>query len=140
MGVTERRTSVSGDIESVRLACDFVVEFVKEAELGEDVAFQAELSVEEVCTNIVEHGYNHDGSDKKIEIVCSYQDHDLRITIIDQAPPFNPLELKDPNPDTPLWDRKGGGWGVYFVKQYMTSVSYELVGGKNHLILTKKLA
>jgi len=139
MGVQQRRMSVTGVIDNVRSVCDFVVDFVNDARLGEDIAFQTQLSVEEICTNIVEHGYQHQGSDKKIDVVCLYTDKTLTIRIIDEAPLFNPLDLEDPDPDTPLWEREGGGWGVYFVKQYMTSVIYEPINGKNSILLTREM-
>jgi len=140
MGMQQRRMSVTGEIENVRSICDFVVDFVNDVRLGEDVAFQTQLAVEEICTNIVEHGYQHQGIDKKIDVVCMYSDKTLKIRILDEAPLFNPLELEDPDPDTPLWEREGGGWGVYFVKQYMTSVIYEPVDGQNSILLTKILS
>ncbi len=139
MGVQQRRMSVTGEIENVRPICDFVVDFVNDARLGDDIAFQSELSVEEICTNVIEHGYKHQGADKKIDVVCTYDDRVLKIRIIDEAPLFNPLEIAEPDPNTPLWDREGGGWGVYFVKQYMTSVDYEAVDGQNTILLTKQL-
>lgn len=139
MGFKQRRMSVTGVIDSVRSACDFVVDFVNDVHLGDDVAFQSQLSVEEICTNVVEHGYHHAGEDKKIDIVCTFDNHQLQIRIIDEAPLFNPLELEEPDPDTPLWDREGGGWGVYFVKQYMTSVTYEVIENRNSIVLTKQI-
>jgi len=137
MGVQQRRISVTGELENVRSICDFVVDFVNEIELGDDIAFQSQLSVEEICTNIVEHGYQHQGNNRKIDVICTYTDNILKIRIIDEAPLFNPLELDDPDPDTPLWEREGGGWGVYFVKQFMTSVDYEPIDDRNSIILTK---
>jgi serine/threonine-protein kinase RsbW len=139
MKVQQRRMSVTGVIENVRSICDFVVDFVNDVNLGDDIAFQFQLSLEEVCTNIVEHGYHHNNTDKKIDVVCMYDNAQVQVRIIDEAPLFNPLELDDPDPDIPLWEREGGGWGIYFVKQYMTSVTYELVNGQNSLLLTKQI-
>ncbi len=139
MGVEQRRMNVTGIIDNVRAICDFVVDFVHSVKLGEDVAFQAQLSIEEICTNIVEHGYKHQDTDKTIEIICVYSNHLLIIRVIDEAPLFNPLDLEDPDPDTPLWEREGGGWGVYFVKQYMTSIDYEVIDGQNSIVLKKKI-
>lgn len=135
----QRRMSVTGIIDNVRAICDFVVDFANDVKLGDDIAFQFQLSIEEVCTNIVEHGYHHNGADKKIDIVCKYDNKQVQIRIIDEAPLFNPLEMDDPDPDIPLWEREGGGWGIYFVKQYMTSMSYELVNGQNSLLLIKQI-
>ena len=140
MGAKQRRMSVTGIIDNVRSACDFVVDFVNDVSLGDDIAFQSELAVEEICTNIVEHGYQYNGSDKKIDIVCIYSDHRLEIRIIDEAPLFNPLEMEEPDPETSLFDRVDGGWGVYFVKQYMTSVTYEVIDNHNNLVLTKQIS
>lgn len=140
MSAKQRRMSVTGMLENVRSVCDFVVDFVSDVNLGDDIAFQSELAVEEICTNIVEHGYHYDGADKKIDIVCVYGNRQLQIRIIDDAPLFNPLEMDEPDPDTSLNDRDGGGWGVYFVKQYMTSVIYEVVDNRNNLVLTKQLS
>lgn len=139
MGAKQRRMSVVGIIDNVRSVCDFVVDFVNDVNLGDDIAFQSQLAVEEICTNIVEHGYQHNGADKKIDLVCKYDNGQLHIRIIDEAPLFNPLEMEEPDPDTPLWDREGGGWGVYFVKQYMTTVEYELVDNHNTIVLTKQI-
>ena len=140
MGVQQRQICVTGEIENVRLICDFVADFANDMRVGEDVAFQLQLSVEEVCTNIIEHGYHHQGQDKTIVVACLYGDQTLKIRITDEAPLFNPLKLDDPDPGQPLYERGSGGWGIYFVKQYMTSVIYETIAGQNSLLLVKTVA
>lgn len=140
MANLQRRLRIPGDLEQVRTACDFVSEVAREAGLGEDGVFHCQLSVEEICTNIIEHGYGYNGAGKFIEIICEKQGNTLLISILDDAPPFNPLQLDDPDPSMSLWEREGGGWGVFFVKQYMSSVRYELVGGRNCLILAKRIS
>lgn len=138
MSVSERRIKISGLIENVRLACDFVSEVAAEAGYSDDAVFHCNLAVEEICTNIVEHGYGHNGAGKYIDILCKPEIDLLTITIADDAEQFNPLTLSDPDPDTPLWEREGGGWGIYFVKQYMNDIRYEFRDGRNHLILEKR--
>ena len=139
MATGERRLRLPGDISQVRAACEFVVEAARDIGLGDDGVFQCQLSVEEIFTNIVEHGYNYNGEDKSIEIICEVYDNSLLISIIDEAPPFNPLELGSPDRDTSLWDRDTGGWGVYFVQQYMDDVRYRFENHRNRLILEKKI-
>lgn len=140
MGQRERKLRLPGNVEQVRSACDFVVEVAQEAGLNDDGVFQCQLSVEEIFTNIVEHGYEHNGANKYIDIVCEITDTSLIISLLDDAPPFNPLALSEPDPDTPLWDRGDGGWGVYFVKKYMDDVSYRLDNHRNRLILRKAIS
>lgn len=128
-----------GVIDQVREACNFVINVATEAGLSEDGIFQCQLSVEEIFTNIVEHGYQYAGGDKTIEIVCEWSDEALLIAIIDEAPPYDPLGSQEPDPDTPLWEREDGGWGVFFVKQYMDDIHYRLLNDRNHLFLKKKI-
>jgi serine/threonine-protein kinase RsbW len=136
----QHRLRVPGELEQVRVACDFVANVAREFGMGDDGAFQCQLSVEEICTNIVEHGYDFKGTDKTIEIMCEQRDEMLYIAIWDDAPPFNPIELGDPDPQASLWEREGGGWGVFFVKQYMNSIRYVYDNNRNCLILEKKIA
>jgi anti-sigma regulatory factor (Ser/Thr protein kinase) len=139
MAGRERRVRLPGEIQQVRAACEFVVEVARDAGFGDDGIFQSQLAVEEIFTNIVEHGYQHNGSDKSIDIVTHINDEKMTISIIDEAQLFNPLQLNDPDPDSPLWERVNGGWGVYFVRQYMDDVRYTQQNNRNCIILEKKL-
>lgn len=135
----ERRLRLPGEIQQVRAACEFVVEVARDAGFGDDGIFQSQLAVEEIFTNIVEHGYQHNGGDKAIDIVTQVNDEKMTILILDDAELFNPLALDDPDPDTPLWEREHGGWGVYFVRQYMDAVQYIEKNKRNCLVLEKKI-
>jgi serine/threonine-protein kinase RsbW len=139
MAEHERRLRLSGEIQQVRAACDFVVEAARDAGFGDDGIFQSQLAIEEIFTNIVEHGYQHNGSDKSIDIVIHVRDDTMAISIIDDAELYNPLRREEPDPETPLWERQGGGWGVYFVRRYMDAVRYTQQNNRNCLILEKKI-
>jgi serine/threonine-protein kinase RsbW len=139
MAEHERRLRLSGDIQQVRLACEFIVDVARDAGFGDDGIFQSQLVIEEIFTNIVEHGYQHNGSDKSIDIAIRVTDDTMAISIMDDAELFNPLRREEPDPDTPLWERQGGGWGVYFVRRYMDAVRYTQQNNRNCLILEKKI-
>jgi len=130
---------VPGVIDQVRVVCDFVKTLAHDAGMDDRFAFECELSIDEVCTNIIEHGYKHNGAAKSIEVhVETYPDF-WRFVILDEAPRFNPLTAEDPDPNQTLDERKQGGWGIYFVKQYMQRISYRYENGRNCLILEKAL-
>lgn len=140
MAERERRLLLPGVLEQVRAACDFVVEVAAEAGLGDDALFHCQLSVEEIFTNIVEHGYQYNGDAKVIELRCKITDSTFFISIIDEAPQFNPLDLESPDKNLSLWEREEeGGWGVYFVRQYMDDITYSFVEKRNQLTLVKHL-
>lgn len=140
MSGKQKKLRLPGNIEQVRAACDFVVEVAMEAGLGDDGVFQIQLSVEEIFTNIVEHGYKFAGDDKWIDITCTISSEMLVIAMMDEAPLFNPLDMDDPDPEKDLWERDDGGWGVFFVRQYMDAVRYQPQDGHNQIILEKHLS
>lgn len=138
MSAPIRKLRLKGELQQVRKACDFVAGAAREFGLSEDAVFHCELSVEEIFANIVEHGYEFNGADKSIEIHVTYDSPRLTITLIDESPEFNPLEVKEADPTTPLWERQTGGWGVFFVRNLMDDVRYSFIDGRNHLMLEKK--
>ena len=140
MAKQQSKLRLRGVIDQVRDACAFVINVATKAGLSEDGIFQCQLSIEEIFTNIVEHGYQYAGENKSIEIVCEWSDEALLIAIIDEAPPYNPLDASKPDPNTPLWERDAGGWGIFFVRQYMDDIHYRLLNERNHLFLKKKIS
>jgi len=135
----ERSLRLNGVIENIRVACDFVVEVAEGAGLGMDLQYQCELSVDEIITNIVEHGYNHQGFDKHIDIICTVDEQVFTIRILDDAPLFDPLGQAEPIKDSSIEDFQIGGWGIHFVKKFMTSVTYKVVDNRNCLVLKREM-
>jgi serine/threonine-protein kinase RsbW len=138
MELKERRLTIPAVLKELEPACNFVADAARAAGLNDDGVYHCHLSVEEACTNVIEHGYNFDGDNKVIDIICQQYPDRFTIIVIDDAPPFNPLTLPEPDPTAPLWERQGGGWGVYFLKQYMDNVAYRYEGKRNQLIMEKR--
>lgn len=133
------RLVIAARLEEVRHACEFVVEAAEMAGLDERAVYHCQMAVDETLTNVIEHGYSFEGDDKEIEVICTTEADQFLITITDDSPAFNPLEHESPDPSAPLDDREPGGWGIYFIRRLMDEVSYERVGGRNHLSLAKNL-
>lgn len=140
MTTHESRRIFLATVEQIEAACNFVIALAESAGMADEAIYHCRLSVEEICTNVIEHGYAGRGAAGVIEIVCRTDPQQgFMITIIDDAPAFNPLSLPAPDPATPLWERKGGGWGVYFVRTYMDRVGYRYQHGRNHFTMEKNL-
>lgn len=127
-------------VDQVQEACAFVARIAARHGMDDEGVYRCQLSVEEICTNIVEHGYGNNHHGGKIEIWCFQRDKHLMIEIIDDAPLFNPLGLPTPDPSTPLWERVDGGWGIHFVRKFMDRVEYFSPDHRNHLRLIKQIA
>jgi serine/threonine-protein kinase RsbW len=138
MTVRERQLRVDGVLENVSVICDFVVERAREAGLDARAIHHCYLAVDEACTNIIEHGYGPDCYQCTIEVLCQYDDSAMTITIVDDSPSFDPLIHTDPDPNTPLNQRGEGGWGIFFIKKLMDSVTYSYEGSRNRLVMVKQ--
>jgi anti-sigma regulatory factor (Ser/Thr protein kinase) len=128
---------VPGDLPQVQVLCDFVMSVAQTMGMGDDGIYHCQLSVEEICTNIVEHGYHFDGAGKSIEVVCEQVGDRLRISIWDEAPPFNPLQRPDPKQHNSLDEIMPGGWGIFFVKKFMANLAYHYEDNRNCLTMEK---
>jgi serine/threonine-protein kinase RsbW len=131
--------TINATMDEIEHACVFVSVQAREAGMDEESVYRCYLSVEEACTNIIEHGYHCEGHEKQIEVRCRHTRHWFTIIIMDDARPFNPLSRADPDPSAPLMQRSGGGWGIYFVKKFMDRVEYCYRDNRNHLIISKRL-
>jgi serine/threonine-protein kinase RsbW len=134
----ERRLVISGLLDQVPQAVDFVTEAAESVGLDERGVYHCQMATDEWCTNIIEHAYKGGSVDDQIEIVLRLQPVQLTIIIKDNGPPFDPTTLPEPDPTRPLEDRQPGGLGWFFVRKVMDVVRYELKNGTNTLILIKK--
>ncbi|MCL4253614.1 MAG: ATP-binding protein [Anaerolineae bacterium] len=128
---------INAVVENIEKAHDFVYEFVLACGFGDAIAHRCALSVDEVCSNVIEHGYQQNGHDKVIDLVCVARENHIMITVIDDATPFNPLDIPSPDPRASINDRPVGGWGIEIVRKYMDKVSYRYSDNRNQLILEK---
>jgi len=139
MAKLRRRLRVPGELQQLHTVTQFVQQVAQEVGASDDGLFQIELSVEEVFTNIIEHGYQHDGADKTVDVLCEADGNSLWIALGDEAPPFNPLEQENSDPATPLWERGSGGWGITFVRKYMDKLYYHYSNSRNWLVMEKRI-
>lgn len=134
-----RQLIISASGAHVPAARDFVGAAAADAGLDERAVHHCRLSVDEVCTNIVEHGYGADGKDGVIDIRCAADAAYFVMTIRDESRPFDPLSIPDPERGHALLERDPGGLGIFFVKRFMDVMSYRYDDGKNELTLKKRL-
>ncbi|WP_276358381.1 ATP-binding protein [Cohnella caldifontis] len=95
------------------------------------------LCCEELLTNTILYGYPDGRTPRSIVLEVASGRESVVITLSDDAMPYNPLLGSDPDLTLGVEDRPIGGLGVYFVKQIMDEVRYELTEKGNRLILRK---
>ncbi len=128
MTAGERHLRITGVLEQVETACEFVVAQARAFGLEERAIHHCYLAVDEACTNIIEHGYADDCGECVIDLFCKASGQAFTIIIVDDSSPFDPLDRPDPDPHTPLSERGSGGWGIFFIKKLMDADEILIAG------------
>lgn len=130
--------SVRNETGELRRLSEFVSQFCEQQELPADFDMALNLVAEEAFMNVVMHGYEQRGA-HEFQITLARDDRHVTLTVEDDAKPFNPLAAAEFDPATPLEQRRTGGLGIHLLRNLMTELHYEYVGGKNRLTMRKAL-
>jgi serine phosphatase RsbU (regulator of sigma subunit)/anti-sigma regulatory factor (Ser/Thr protein kinase) len=102
-----------------------------------DLAFSANLCLEELITNIITHGLRGQ-PDRTIHVRMSISEEWLEIILKDDAPPFDPFQdAPSPDLEATVDERPMGGLGVHLVKTLMDDARAYYDGSGNLIVLLK---
>lgn len=129
--------SISADLYRLDLIRRFVEEKAAALEADPEAISAVVQAVDEAATNIIVHGYQKEPGIIEIEIWGEGDAFVVRLR--DQAPPFDPTTLPEPDLSLSLEERPFGGLGVFLIKQFMDEMRYRVTPqGGNELTLVKK--
>lgn len=95
------------------------------------------LVLEEIITNIIEHG---DRAKKyPITITLSKEGRELTMVVSDEGPSFDPTVCASPDTSLPLQQRKCGGLGIHLVRTFCHCCSYSRTNDSNILTMRRTL-
>ena len=138
--MTEQATLIlKNDVAELEGVLALISEICARHSVPPEIEYDLNLALDEVVTNVARHAYPA-GGEHQFTLELTVSDVDFVARIEDDGVAFDPLGHPAPNLDVPLEERKEGGLGIFLVRQIMTSVEYQRVGGKNILTLRKKLA
>lgn len=132
----ELRLTLQSRLSSLKDLQESLDRFGDEQDWPANLRFQLRLALEELATNVINHGFGEEGHEFEIEISSSPDK--VIVNVIDGARPFNPLEAPpDPNVEAPLDERPIGGLGVFLVRKISDEMFYRRSQGKNRLTIVK---
>jgi serine/threonine-protein kinase RsbW len=135
----ELKLTVDSKLENLPVIGQFIEDTMQQCQIDSQKAVHAfQLSVDEACTNVIEHAYAYN-TQGKITVTCSLIGERFSVTIEDNGAPFDPTTIPTPDVNQDLDERKAGGLGIYFMKRFMDEVKYSRVDDKNLLTLTKNI-
>jgi len=134
-----RSLIISNKPEELERLSAFIEELGHDWSLQASLVFELNLILEEYIINLVHYGY-HDIKKHEISIEMIKEKAQLKIIVIDDAGPFNIMEIPENKEiDKPAEERSIGGLGIHFIKSLTDQQEYDNVGGNNRLVLVKNL-
>jgi serine/threonine-protein kinase RsbW/sigma-B regulation protein RsbU (phosphoserine phosphatase) len=122
-------------IAEVARLVDAVESFGTHAGLSPDLTYRLTLSLDEIVSNVIRHGYS-DTNDHVVEVRLSIHDGVVTSVIEDDGHPYDPRESPEPDLSMPVEQRGPGGLGIFLVRQMMDSIDYARRDGRNVLTVT----
>jgi len=92
------------------------------------------LALEELVTNTVSYGYRGN-REQDIDVVVEITGACLRITVEDDAWPFDPRQNMQPALDGALEERQIGGLGLHLIENLSDEIEYQQADGRNRTTL-----
>jgi anti-sigma regulatory factor (Ser/Thr protein kinase) len=109
--------------ENLRLFLSFVDLACQSHDLTDSAAADVKLAVEEVCNNIIQHGYrNRDAG--AITLSCEREDDRFVVTVRDFGHPFDPEDARPADVEAGWEEREVGGLGWHLVKRSVDELRY----------------
>jgi len=116
----------------------FVEEACRLLKAEENITETFKLATDEVCSNLIMHGYK-DMKAGNIYLKVKELEHEILVQVEDTGHPFDPSLFVPPDLSDDIKKRKIGGLGLFFVTEMMDEINYESKNGINCLSLKMKL-
>jgi sigma-B regulation protein RsbU (phosphoserine phosphatase) len=132
------RTAIfSANLEQLEAIRDFAARAAKDAGMDDSAVYAVELSMDEACTNVIEHAYEGiEGGE--IECTCDVDKKNLTIIIHDHGKSFDPESIALPDLEADLDSRPIGGLGIFLMKKLMDEVRFEPMGEAGNVLTMVK--
>lgn len=130
--------ALKAEMSNLPLFRKFILEACGSMKVDAKVSESLQLAVDEVCSNLVIHGYK-DIEDGEISLSVRHEKKSIEILVEDYGKSFDPAKLEAPGLSDKIDEREVGGLGVFMVKEIVDEMNYESQNGRNRLSLKMKI-
>jgi len=137
----KKQIELANNLKAIPKLAVFVEEVCEELALEKRQFFKLNLVLEEAVTNVILYAYPHN-EDHTFQVFISKENGVLTTQVKDAGIPFDPTtQAPEVNTTLNADERKIGGLGIFLIKEYMDTVSYQRTAdGYNVLTMTKKIS
>jgi serine/threonine-protein kinase RsbW len=125
---------VAADAAGIARAAALLDRFRAEQGLSDETAWPLRVALDEILSNIVRHARPGLAAGE-IDLTIESRGDSVEMTVSDDGPAFDPLQLPEPDVTAPLEDRRPGGLGVHLVRKLMDRVDYARTEERNRLTM-----
>ena len=129
--------SLVNDLRELARIAAQIDDFCASRDLGPQVGYAVNLSVDEVLTNTISQGYDDD-EPHRIELIVCMEAETLVVVIVDDSNAFNVSRAPSSDFASSIEEMNLDELGLFLVHQMMDGVEYQRLGGCNVVTLTKK--
>ena len=129
-GANALSIELPGDVSYLAHIREFIVDLARKTGFSEEEIARIEMSVDEACSNVIEHAYSADKQwhrqhdDPEIRLAISVTDDQLVIEINDHGQHFDFAAYRPTDIQTHVTDMQTGGYGIAIMRQFMDEVTY----------------
>jgi serine/threonine-protein kinase RsbW len=128
---------IPSQTDNLELIRNFIAGVAKKVGFDAEYSNKIELAVDEACTNVIEHAYQHDES-QNIDIAIKIDYNKFMVVVTDRGQSFKMDEIELPDMKSYLAELRVGGLGIYLMRTLMDEVDYHSKpGGKNEVTMVK---
>jgi anti-sigma regulatory factor (Ser/Thr protein kinase) len=124
--------SVLPDVADISARVQEVQAFLRSHRVDDLTTDNVAVVIEELMTNTATHG----GSQRPIALTLTVAPGLVEGRIVDHGIAYDPRKGPSVDIGQPLKDRHAGGLGLFFVRQFCSSLSYASADGQNVLDFT----
>ena len=129
--------SLVNDLRELARLAARIEEFCSARDLGPQVGYAINLSVDEILTHTISRGYGDD-EPHRIEVIVCMEGDEIVVDIVDDSTAFDVSQAPDSDLASSIEDGNLDELGLFLVHQMMDRVEYRRVEGCNVVTLTKR--
>lgn len=133
----EKSLTVKSDMSEIEKVRRFLEKTLNSLSLSEEAYYLIELSILEMCINIIRYAYPKEKGNIVLKIWN--QKKKIFFEIRDWGIPFDPREAKEPDVREMVKQGQTGGLGIFLSRRLMNGFEYRREESQNILLMYKSI-
>lgn len=127
--------TVNSDLAELNKIRAYLKENLSALSISETDYYTIELSMLEICVNIIRYAYPKDQG--KIHLKTWQDNNKFYLEISDDGIPFDPITVEEPDLEKMISNGQKGGFGIFLARKLMDGFDYKRENDQNILIIYK---